>query len=99
MFRAKFKPSAAGRGQQAVNIRLSVMAVTLRGGRVGVRAFLLSEWLRGRGRQPVDIRLSVMAVTRRGRGRQPVDIRLSVMAVTRRGLPLENVKGVRKRWR
>ncbi|MGH0137715.1 UNVERIFIED_CONTAM: hypothetical protein FKN15_036578 [Acipenser sinensis] len=40
-----------------------------------------------------------MAVTRRGRGRQPVDIRLSVMAVTRRGLPLENVKGVRKRWR
>ncbi|MGH0118517.1 UNVERIFIED_CONTAM: hypothetical protein FKN15_016852 [Acipenser sinensis] len=53
----------------------------------------------GRGRQPVDIRLSVMAVTRRGRGRQPVDIRLSVMAVTRRGLPLENVKGVRKRWR
>ncbi|MGH0160669.1 UNVERIFIED_CONTAM: hypothetical protein FKN15_039745 [Acipenser sinensis] len=41
---------AAGRGQQPVNIRLSVMAVTRR----------------GRGRQPIDIRLSVMAVTQRG---------------------------------
>ncbi|MGH0150596.1 UNVERIFIED_CONTAM: hypothetical protein FKN15_057376 [Acipenser sinensis] len=42
------------------------MAVTRRGGRVGVRASLLSEWLRGRGRQPINIRLSVMAVTQRG---------------------------------
>ncbi|MGH0143786.1 UNVERIFIED_CONTAM: hypothetical protein FKN15_000942 [Acipenser sinensis] len=33
--------------QQPVNIRLSVMAVTRRGGRVGVRTSLLSEWLRG----------------------------------------------------
>ncbi|MGH0119612.1 UNVERIFIED_CONTAM: hypothetical protein FKN15_058063 [Acipenser sinensis] len=37
----------SGRGQQPINIRLSVMAVTRRGGSVGVRASLLSEWLRG----------------------------------------------------
>ncbi|MGH0158364.1 UNVERIFIED_CONTAM: hypothetical protein FKN15_055679 [Acipenser sinensis] len=35
------------RGQQPIRIRLSVMAVTQRGGSVGVRASLLSEWLRG----------------------------------------------------
>ncbi|MGH0148336.1 UNVERIFIED_CONTAM: hypothetical protein FKN15_012443 [Acipenser sinensis] len=32
-----------GRGQQLINIRLSVMAVTRRDGSVGVRASLLSE--------------------------------------------------------
>ena len=38
---------AAGRGQQSPMIRLSVMAMTRRGGEEVVCAFPLSEWLRG----------------------------------------------------
>ncbi|MGH0161843.1 UNVERIFIED_CONTAM: hypothetical protein FKN15_072610 [Acipenser sinensis] len=41
------QPGRPGRGRQPIDIRLSVMAVTRRGGRVGVRTSLLSEWLRG----------------------------------------------------
>ena len=37
----------AGRGQQSPMIRLSVMAMTRRGGEEGVCAFPLSEWLSG----------------------------------------------------
>ncbi|MGH0175415.1 UNVERIFIED_CONTAM: hypothetical protein FKN15_070086 [Acipenser sinensis] len=38
---------SAGRGQQPCKIRLSVMAMTRRGGEEGVLALSLSEWLRG----------------------------------------------------
>ena len=38
---------SAGRGQKFRKIRLSVMAMTRRGGEEGVLAFPLSEWLRG----------------------------------------------------
>ncbi|MGH0133758.1 UNVERIFIED_CONTAM: hypothetical protein FKN15_067303 [Acipenser sinensis] len=41
-------PASVRRGQQPCKIRLSVTAVTRRGGEEGVLAFPLSEWLRGR---------------------------------------------------
>ncbi|MGH0183581.1 UNVERIFIED_CONTAM: hypothetical protein FKN15_021573 [Acipenser sinensis] len=47
MTRRTSEAAVAGRGQQSPMIRLSVMAMTRRGGEECVCAFPLSEWLRG----------------------------------------------------